>query len=246
MGYSDLTICDPNPFKRFLQRKRLEDALSYLPDISSTLEILDFGAGDGELARLLIASPVACRVTCYEPSGEMLLEARAKLANLTQPVLLTGSFEEISHKRFDAVFALEVFEHLPSPECDAALDRIISVLGPSGRAIIGVPNELHFAAIYKGAFRMFRRHGAFDARAHNILKCVLGEPPIERPVVEIAPGLSYFPYHLGFDYRLLGAMLRKRFHRVETARSPFALAPRAISPEIYFIAGAPRTRRLER
>ena len=71
MQYSEVTINDPNRIKRFLQRKRFEDALSLLPTDAQTSEILDFGAGDGELASRLLGKGYDCQVTCYEPSPDM-------------------------------------------------------------------------------------------------------------------------------------------------------------------------------
>ncbi|MGK0440942.1 MAG: hypothetical protein ACJA0N_000737 [Pseudohongiellaceae bacterium] len=49
MNYSNITLNDPNPIKRYLQRSRFTDAVSLLPNSIKTSSTLDFGGGDGEL-----------------------------------------------------------------------------------------------------------------------------------------------------------------------------------------------------
>jgi ubiquinone/menaquinone biosynthesis C-methylase UbiE len=82
MAYTDITVRDPNPIKRWLQRRRFRDALAILYDADSTklLKILDFGGGDGELFfQLLQRHPNAC-VCLYEPNLSLLNEAKEKLS----------------------------------------------------------------------------------------------------------------------------------------------------------------------
>ena len=45
MSYADLTRRDANPVKRWLQSRRLEDALRLIPSDAQT--VVDFGGGDG-------------------------------------------------------------------------------------------------------------------------------------------------------------------------------------------------------
>ena len=51
MAYADITLRDPNPIKRWLQRRRFADAVRLLSSGNdrNDLRILDFGAGDGEV-----------------------------------------------------------------------------------------------------------------------------------------------------------------------------------------------------
>ncbi len=49
MSYADITTKDPNPIKRFSQRRRFADTLSLFPDALHPTAVLDFGGGDGEL-----------------------------------------------------------------------------------------------------------------------------------------------------------------------------------------------------
>tara|TARA_B110000503_G_scaffold82359_1_gene125676 strand:- start:2097 stop:2828 length:732 start_codon:yes stop_codon:yes gene_type:complete len=235
MQYSEVTINDPNRIKRFLQRKRFEDALSLLPTDAQTSEILDFGAGDGELASRLLGKGYDCQVTCYEPSPDMRNQAAEKLKTHSSKCQIVRALDGISDGVFDVVYCLEVFEHLPKKEMDQALLDIARVLKPAGMLIVGVPNELYLAALYKGIFRMFRRYGEYDASPYNIWKSVLGSPPTSRPIGEISKGVSYHFHHLGFDFRCFAAKLKGTFN-VRTVCSPFRLLPKSISPELYFVA----------
>jgi hypothetical protein len=108
-------------------------------------------------------------------------------------------------------------------------------LKPDGFAVIGVPHELFLPAMLKGLFRMFRRYGDFDARPGNILAAFRGRPPIQRPIAELSPGVSYHSHHLGFDYRTLERLLKEKFQLVEKWFSPFPILGAALNSEVYFV-----------
>ena len=89
MAYADLTICDGNPIKRWLQHRRFSDAVAILEGTTARPRILDFGAADGELTRH-IRSIVPAEVVVYEPTDSLMAEARRKLAGM-EGVELTKS-----------------------------------------------------------------------------------------------------------------------------------------------------------
>ena len=235
MAYADLTTGDANPIKRWLHRRRYADAVAVLAGDNrrDRPRILDFGAGDGELIRRLCAV-ASVDALVYEPAASLMAEAREKLAGI-ESVKFTDSLALVDSASFDYVFCLEVFEHLPARETADAIASIDRMLKPGGIAVIGVPHELHLPALLKGLFRMFRRHGDFDARIGNICAAVWGRPPSPRPVAEIAPGVPYHFHHLGFDYRVLETMLRERFQMVNRWFSPYPAAGAALNSEVYFL-----------
>lgn len=236
MRYSEKTTQDRNPLKRFVQRRRLADALSTLRHLDPGFSghLLDYGAGGGELTGMLARRFPASEVVCYEPAPDLFEEAKEDLAGLRN-VELVSSFEDLKGRRFEYAFCLEVFEHLPPRRTEQAIRRLNRLLAPGGTLVIGVPNELFVPALAKGIFRMTRRYGAFDARPSNVLKAALGRPPKTRPVRRIARGLPYHMAHTGFDYRKLQERLSEAFEPVRSFGSPIDAAPWLLSSEIYLV-----------
>ncbi len=238
MSYADHTFGDPNAAKRWLQRRRLASAVAAGASGADPRTICDFGAGNGELCKLLGERFRQARIVCYEPVPYLLSEARQNLAALGDRVDFRDDPGSLGTGEFDAVYCLEVFEHLPPEETAAALATVARILGERGRAVIGVPVETGLPALYKGLFRMARRRGAFDATPGNVLRAVAGRPPRERPVTELAPGVRFHLDHLGFDHRRFECLLGERFDLRERLTSPFGLPGAWLMPEINFVVAA--------
>jgi SAM-dependent methyltransferase len=237
VSYSGQTFADSNPVKRWLQRRRLESAISVAGGARPPRAICDFGAGNGELCKRLAARHPGARIVCYEPAGALLAEARENLRALGGRIEYRGERDRLGDGEFDVVYCLEVFEHLPAQERAAALATLARILAAGGLAVIGVPVETGLPALYKGLFRMTRRFGAFDATPSHVLRAFLGRPP-ERPVAEIAPGLRFHFDHLGFDHRRFARELRERFVVAGHSTSPFELPGAWIMPEVNFVVSA--------
>ena len=163
-----------------------------------------------------------------------MAEAKEKLAGLPG-IAFTPSLESVESGAFDYVFCLEVFEHLPPAETDAALAQMHRLVKPDGYVVIGVPHELFLPALLKGLFRMTRRYGAFDANPTTVLSAMVGRPPSQRPRMEIAPGFAYFGAHLGFDYRELEKRFVQRFRVVRRWFSPVPILGSALNSEVYYL-----------
>jgi trans-aconitate methyltransferase len=128
--YSDITFKDPSPIKRYVQRRRLTDALSVLGERFAG-NVLDYGGGNGELTRMIAGRFPNARVVYYEPSPEMFAEGK----------------EDLKGARFDYVFCLEVFEHLPRGPTLKAIRTVNRLLTKGGLLIVGVPNEGYIMAL---------------------------------------------------------------------------------------------------
>lgn len=235
MAYADITICDPNPLKRWVQRRRFSDALEVLRGAPARerLRVLDFGAGDGELVRQM-ASIASIEASVFEPTPFLMAEAKEKLGGL-ESVVFVHSLDSVAPEIFDYVFCLEVFEHLPEKETVEALAEIHRLLKPDGIAVIGIPHELFLPALLKGLFRMCRRYGEFDASPKNIFAAFRGRPPLQRPIGEISPGAPYYFKHLGFDYRALERILEEQFQLAKKWFSPFPVLGAALNSEVYYM-----------
>ncbi len=237
MSYSEITFADRNPIKRWLQRSRLETALALgrvLKD--GVLTACDFGAGNGELCKLLIREFSDAQILCFEPADPLMAEAKELLGDHPRLDFLSKT-TEIDTGSIDILFCLEVFEHLPVDEMQVALLEIQRILKPEGAAVIGVPVEVGVPAAYKGLFRMTRRYGSFDAIPRNVLSAVIGTPPKDRPIAEISPGLRFHFEHMGFDFRVFAEELGEFFFIQKRAYSPVPLLG-FLMPEIYFVVKA--------
>ena len=227
--YAELTRCDPNPVKRWLQAQRLLDAARLVRE-HDLGTVIDYGGGDGALAVALLRSGRTRRVKCFEPAPSLRAEADAMLTGVAGADLF-ASAADLPSDWARTAFCLEVFEHLPPEETDVALDHLHRVLAPGGLLVIGVPVEIGPPALAKGLFRMARRPGAFDGRLSSILAATLGRPPLERERAAIGPGLAYFPHHLGFDHRRLIARVAARFEVLRQVGSPLG-GPAAFNTEL--------------
>lgn len=235
MSYADITLNDRSRVKRFVQERRLADALKLFPAglVESGATVVDFGAGNGELSIRLSRRYPASLVVCYEP-GDLLQEAKERVGGKPGISVVENS-SEICSESVDVVYCLEVFEHLPDVERKKAIDEIYRILKYGGRAIVGVPVEIGLPALPKGLFRLARRWGEFDATIGNILKSTLGIRYGTRPVIEIKGGLHYHPHHVGFDYRRLIGEVSLQFQMEGRQCSPFAFFGPLLNSEIYFI-----------
>lgn len=230
-SYAALTREDPNPLKRAVQSRRLADALRLARDIAPRL-VVDYGGGDGALCRSAAEIWPGARVLCFEPAPQLAGQARTLLARTPQAEVVADE-AALPSGVADLVFCTEVFEHLPPAETERALDEIARALAPGGRAVIGVPVEIGPPALPKGVFRAARRPGAYDARPTGIAAALVGRPPGQRPLEEIAAGRAYYPHHLGFDHRALVRAVARRFRIERRAGSPFPALPGWLNSELY-------------
>jgi len=235
VNYSRLTVNDRNPLKRALQNKRLEHGLRELTALPEDYRgrILDFGAGDGEFCRRISQLLKKSEVVCYEPSKNLRSQAEENLNGVEQ-IKIEGSIKQYPDACFDYIFCLEVFEHLTEETIKEELLLIKRLARPGAKIIIGVPNEIYFAALIKGLLRLKRRYGEVDARVLNILKASAGFPPRGRPVV-LFDGLPYIIRHMGFDHRKFKKQLQKHFKVLKSYGSPNVSLPLFANFEIYFV-----------
>jgi SAM-dependent methyltransferase len=236
VSYAEITFKDKNPIKRYLQKQRLVSAVRLLGKSSIIpSSILDFGAGNGELCKLLAEEYHFSEIICYEPTPSLLSEAKENLNNL-EDVIFHNNINDVQSRTIDIIFCLEVFEHLPVEESLNAINSMLRTLKPNGKIVIGVPVEIGLPSLYKGAFRMTRRYGAFDANIKNILSSIMYQPPKERPVAEIAPGFKFYHSHMGFDFRQLKEILERDFKICKISASPFSMIGTWLMPEVYLLA----------
>jgi len=231
LSYETQTRKDKSRLKRWVQKRRLADAVALTKGASLPRLIVDYGAGDGAFSLALADAYPAARIICFEPVPAMRAEAEAMTA-ATHTITVMAE-EAAIPSGADIVLCTEVFEHLPPEPSQHALGQILRILSATGRAIFGVPVETGPPALAKGLFRMLRRYGEEDARLGRVLSATFNRPP-QRIAQEIAPGRSYFHAHLGFDHRAFEREIARQMNIVKRRTSPLPLGSWAAS-ELYLV-----------
>jgi SAM-dependent methyltransferase len=193
---------------------RVQACVSDLPRRFAGGDVLEIGAGNGLLARSLLAAGLRCTsYTATELSEARLAALRATLRDprvRIEPLDVEDAHED--EARYDAVLLVALIEHLFDPL--RALQRVRRWLRPGGFAFVDTPN------IAKWTRRAKLLAGRFPATASRDEGLVTWEGG---PVDLFDEGhLHYFTF--GSLSRLLTA--RCGFTRIE--RVPYASAPRIL------------------
>ena len=115
--------------------------------------VLELGPGPGAMTRVLLAR--GYRVTVVENDPQALEALRALGAEVIAANLDGSDWADaLAGRRFDAVLACDVLEHLQKPE--DVLQRLLECVAPMGRLVISVPN-----IAYAGVLAAMR-NGVFD------------------------------------------------------------------------------------
>ncbi len=155
--------------------------------------ILDFGAGNGDLATLLLAA--GFKVAVYEPS---MLRREAILAGpLAQHPNFLGVFNGSEGAVFDAVLVFEVLEHILPETLDSDMNTLKRFLGPRGKLIGTVPlgEDLESGnCICPKCDAMFHRWQHVRSFNAEALECFLkkyGWRQIQTAITDFYPGLAF-------------------------------------------------------
>jgi SAM-dependent methyltransferase len=160
---------------RILRRKSYDQAVSQIEYINSIISgkkftnSLDYGAADGELAKLLKGISQAVYVTEFDPQYVKLLKKEEKLILLDESDLDTSIFSNF----FGFISISHVLEHLTDPIL--SLERFSRLLKKDGFLLVDLPNEVelltkanfqakgHLSYFTVDSFkRLVNTHGKFD------------------------------------------------------------------------------------
>jgi SAM-dependent methyltransferase len=104
--------------------------------------VVDYGCGVGRMTRALVERH-RLRVLAVDRSAQMRRHARRYLPGryLRSGVVEILSDAELLHRypaagAVDAIFAIEVLQHVPEPILDELLPRLLAMLMPSGRLFV--------------------------------------------------------------------------------------------------------------
>jgi hypothetical protein len=142
--------------------------------------------------------------------------------------------------RYDAVFCMEVFEHVVNWEPELArLDRL---LAPHGTLIISVPVETGLPLLIKQTVRRvagWRGIGHYPGTSPYTLPELAASvfagsrQQIVRPLFENGGGPSYD--HKGFNWMVLRARLRRQFDVEQVVASPFRRLGPHLATQAWFV-----------
>lgn len=104
--------------------------------ISKNVEVLDYGAGDGDLLRVLCERGVKSSAFEISSGRRNLLEQR-----LLGTSNFLGVIDDKSNKKFDVIIMAEVIEHILDQDMDKTLRLIHNMLAPGGIVVITTPNN---------------------------------------------------------------------------------------------------------
>jgi 2-polyprenyl-3-methyl-5-hydroxy-6-metoxy-1,4-benzoquinol methylase len=112
---------------------------SYVP--RDARRVLDVGCAIGEFGQTIRERAAGAELWGVEP-----VEAAAEVARGVYDRVVTGFFPDdtgdLDGETFDAVFMLDVLEHMPQPE--VALKGALPLIGPGGVLVASIPNVRHF------------------------------------------------------------------------------------------------------
>jgi 2-polyprenyl-3-methyl-5-hydroxy-6-metoxy-1,4-benzoquinol methylase len=156
--------------------------------------ILDFGAGNGELAELLLER--GYQVAAYEPSRG---RANHLLSRLGGRAGFLGVVKPESREQFDAVLMVEVIEHILNEEFDRTLRRVREMLKDEGTLIVTTPNNedlelgMAYCPVSNILFHRWQHVRAFTAESLSMVLSQYGISPIVVHCLDFRPDL-YVPY----------------------------------------------------
>jgi SAM-dependent methyltransferase len=140
----DLRVARAGLFHEFIDYygEVRSDVVPFVPEGAG--EILEVGCGRGATGKHL-QEVLGCRVTGVELNPVVAEAARGVLHRV-----VVGDVEDEATvaelaRRYDALLALELFEHLVEPEL--FLGRLRDLVRPGGRAVLSVPNVGHHSVV---------------------------------------------------------------------------------------------------
>lgn len=206
--------------------------------------LLDYGCGDGTF--LALTHGTYREAIGTDVDAGQLEECRRRFGMLERLRFMpAGALAGPEHQSaYDVVTCMEVLEHCVDDERRRVLDTLGALCRPDGRIVISVPIEIGPALAGKQFFRAlaaWRGLGDYRYRetysAIELTRAVLGRPHLSRAeyIVDGAHGPWRYCGHKGFDWRILQAEVKDRFHLHRRLFSPLPLLGALMNSQVWFV-----------
>ncbi len=222
--------------------RRFEMAVSMAAAFTGK-RILDYGCGDGTfLAMTLLGDKAPVLAVGAEISAEIVDDCRDRYRD--EPRLRFVRVADLSAAehagRYDAVFCMEVFEHVVDWEPELA--RIERLLVRGGALVVSVPVETGLPLLVKQTVRRiagWRGIGHYPGTTSYTLRELTASvfagdtQHIQRPV--FSNGGALFHDHKGFNWMVLKERLARQFDLERVLASPFSSFGPRLATQAWFV-----------
>jgi SAM-dependent methyltransferase len=212
--------------------------------------VLDYGCGDGTfLAMLMGQAAVPALAVGAEIHPDLIEDCRRRFA--AQGGLQFADVDELRGLRgengFDAVFCMEVFEHVM--DMRPLFDEFERLLAPGGTLVVSVPIETGLPLIPKQIVRRLagwrgigHYPGTTGYTAGELVSSLFAGSTqhIVRPVFVGNDGAPFHD-HKGFNWKVVRGAFAARFDLVRTLTSPVSWFGPQLSTQIWFIGRKKRS-----
>jgi 2-polyprenyl-3-methyl-5-hydroxy-6-metoxy-1,4-benzoquinol methylase len=206
VDYSKNTVNSRNLVKRWLHRSRLDASVKLL-DLPARSRVLDYGCGSGELSRRISKRFPQAQIVAFDPADDLFSQARHKLAD--RPNVLVTRDLDMLPGTFDRVACLEVLEHLPPVELEAALLDIRVAVADDGLCLFTFPIEHGAMSLAKNVYRITTGGDPYPSLT-STARAFFGLP-VPRQESANLNDCRYIYSHLGFDCRAMLATIGNVF-----------------------------------
>jgi SAM-dependent methyltransferase len=235
-------IGSPDPLTAWSHTRRFDAALSLCRTFAG-MRVLDYGCGDGTfLALAMMADPQPAAAVGAERFIHTVEECRERF--LSEPRIRfveIASLDGPEHtKQYDAVFCMEVLEHVFHWEPELA--RMARLLAPRGTLVVSVPVEIGVPVIIKQIARTiagWRSIGYYPGTTpyswRELVSAVVAGATqhIDRPVLDFGDGPCHD--HKGFNWRVLRDRLTRQFEVTRIVASPFSWLGPGLATQVWLV-----------
>ena len=205
--------------------------------------ILDYGSGDGTfLALAMMADAPPAAAVGAELLDDVIADCRVRYsAEPRMSFVKVTSLDAAEHAyRYDAVFCMEVLEHVFDWEPELA--RMSRVLAPGGTLVVSVPVETGIPVLVKQVVRTiagWRKIGHYPGTTSyswsELASAVFAgrTQHVKRPVFDFGGGPSHD--HKGFNWRVLRGRLERQFVVTRVVASPFSVLGPGLATQVWFV-----------
>ena len=242
-SYAQKQIFSRDSLVAWSHARRFDTALQLARDFRGR-RVLDFGSGDGTfLAMLMMSDDAPAGAVGAELSASAVEDCRLRYR--AEPRLAFAQVDELDGAdhlhRYDAVFCMEVLEHVV--DWEPVLARLSRLLAPGGTLVISVPVEIGLPVVVKQTARRiagWRGIGHYPGTTpyswRELLSAVFAGPRqhLVRPVFANADGPTHD--HKGFNWKVLHERLKTQFDIDRVLSSPMPMLGPTLGTQVWFVA----------